>query len=421
MISKTQWKQWWRLGLPLLLAWSLAWLLGMAILAKIAIDLRAERRDADLNTQLALYATTVYGLTWFDAQGSFHDELLKLEPDVYPAPYDIWVVEPATTPIKHLAPSKPRFALSDFSFLLAAVMSEKRKIYHNGIDAQGAAYRLYAIPTYSDQTTETTPKAMVIVVADPLPGEAAYQGFVRRIVLAALVLGIMGLLVGLGLTYWSLRPAWASLRQRERFLSATAHELRTPVAALRSICESGQRGDEAPALALTRMSGLLHTASHTLEDLLLFARLDAGATLERQAVRLDLLVETLLPEDDSVLLEANTSVVHLDPRLASVVIRNLLENARKHGSQAGKPIIRVQVTGSQVRVEDQGTGFPAALLARKQTDFVISPSQGGSGLGLAIVNMIVSLHGGTLRLENKPDGGARVTVNFQARGSASSK
>lgn len=414
MIKQRQWRQWLKLGLPLLLAWSLAWLLGMAVLAKVAIDLRAERRDADLDTQLALYATTVYGLTWFDAQGVFHDELLKLEPDVYPAPYDIWVVEPATTAINHLAPVKPRFALSDFSFLNSAVMGERHKVYHEGVDAQGLAYRLYAIPTYSDQTTETTPKAMVIVVADPQPGQAAYQSFVRRIVLAALVLGVMGLLLGLGLTYWSLRPAWASLRQRERFLSATAHELRTPVAALRSICESAQRGDEAPQRALTRMHALLGTASHTLEDLLLFARLDAGATLERQAVRLDLLVETLLPEDDSVLLEAKASIVHLDPRLASVVVRNLLENARKHGSQAGKSIIKVWVADAQVIVEDQGAGFPAALLARKQSDFVISPSQGGSGLGLAIVNMIVRLHGGALRLENKPEGGARVTVSFQA-------
>lgn len=414
LISKSQWKQWWRLGLPLLLAWSLAWLLGMAVLAKVAIDLRAERRDADLDTQLALYATTVYGLTWFDAQGVFHDELLKLEPDVYPAPYDIWVVEPASIPIHHLAPSKPRFALSDFSFLHSAVMEEKRKVYLNGVDAQGAAYRLYAMPTYSDQMTETAPKAMVIVVADPLPGEAAYQAFVQQIVLAALGLGITGLLVGLGLTYWSLRPAWASLHQRERFLSATAHELRTPVAALRGICESAQRGDEAPQQALTRMEGLLRTASHTLEDLLLFARLDAGTTLERQAVRLDLLVESLLPEDDSVLLEASTSIIHLDPRLASVAVRNLLENARKYGSQTNKPLIKVRVANGQVTVEDQGVGFPAALLARKQTDFVISPSQGGSGLGLAIVNMIVRLHGGVLRLENKPEGGARVTVSFQA-------
>jgi hypothetical protein len=66
------------------------------------------------------------------------------------------------------------------------------------------------------------------------------------------------------------------------------------------------------------METLLRSASHTLEDLLLFARLDAGATLERQPVRLDLLVETLLPDDDSVRFVATASVVNLDPRLASV-------------------------------------------------------------------------------------------------------
>jgi signal transduction histidine kinase len=400
-----------RLGIPLLVAWSVAWLLGIAILANVAINQRAERRDADLDTQLALYATAVYGLTWFD-DGGFHDELLRLETDWQPAPYDLWVIAPANPPVQHLAPPQPRFAIADFSFLIPEVMGQARKVYRDGVDTKGQAYRLYAIPTYTDQANDAAPKAMVIVVADPVPGQVAYQAFVRRIWLTALALGVIGLLVGTALTYWSLRPAFAALQQRERFLSATAHELRTPVAALRSICESAQRGDEAPHLALTRMETLLRSASHTLEDLLLFARLDAGATLERQPVRLDLLVETLLPDDDSVRFVATASVVNLDPRLASVAVRNLIENARKYGQRDGVAHITVTVSGAQVVVEDQGKGFSEALLTRRETDFVISPTQGGTGLGLAIVNMVARLHGGALRLENRAEGGARVTVNF---------
>jgi signal transduction histidine kinase len=51
-------------------------------------------------------------------------------------------------------------------------------------------------------------------------------------------------------------------------------------------------------------------------------------------------------------------------------------------------------------------------LARRETDFALSPTQGGTGLGLAIVNMVARLHGGALRLENRVEGGARVTVSF---------
>lgn len=402
-----------RLGIPLMLAWSLAWLVGISILAKVAVDLRAELRETNLDTELALYATSVYGLTWFDESGAFHDEILRLEPDLMNAPYDIWVIEPAATPITHLAPKRPRFTEPDIRPLIPEVMGKAQDVYRDGQDAKGAAYRLHAIPTYLDQGETSTPKAMIVVVADPTPGQAAYHAFVQRIVLAAIALGGVGLLVGLGLTRWSLRPALDSLRQRERFLAATAHELRTPVAALRSICESAQRGDEAPAIALQRMEGLLHSTSHTLEDLLLFARLEAGATLERQPVRLDLLVETLLPDDDSIALRAEASVVNLDPRLAAVAVRNLLENARKYGSQADEPaVISISVQGAQVVVEDHGAGFSAALLNRKAADFDISPSQSDSGLGLAIVNMVARLHGGALRLENRLEGGARVTITF---------
>lgn len=401
-----------RLGIPLLLAWGIAWLLGIAILAKVAIDLRAELRETDLDTELSLYATAVYGLTRFDQQGKFHDEMLRSEHDLLDAPYDIWVVEPGNPPTHHFTPVHPRFKLTDFTQLQSTTMGQGQDIYLDGKDSDGKPYRLYAIPTFLGQGDTSIPKAMIITVADPIPGQVAYQVFVQRIVGASALLGILGLLVGVGLTALSLRPVLASLRQRERFLAATAHELRTPVAALRSICESAQRGDEAPQLALTRMDGLLSSATHTLEDLLLFARLDAGASLNRQPVRLDLLVETLLPDDNSVTLDAAVTVVHLDPRLVTVAVRNLLENARKHGVTSAQAYIHVTVVGAQVTVEDQGKGFSADLLARREIDFALSPTEGGTGLGLAIVNMVARLHGGALRLENRAGGGTRVTVSF---------
>lgn len=398
-------------GLPLLLAWSLAWLSGISILANIAIDQRDALLKNDLDTELALYATTVYGLTWFDENGAFHTETLRLENDFQDAPYDIQVVEPGNPPIQHLSPARPRFDIPDFSHLYATVLGQGQSVYLDGKDTNGSPYRLHAIPTFMDQGDTNKPKAMIITLADPGPWQASYQTFVHQIIRASLLLGALGLLVGGGLSWWSLRPAFASLRQRERFIAATAHELRTPLAALRSINESALQGDEPPQQALARMHDLLQNTSHTVDDLLLFARLDAGMELQRQPTRLDLLAETLLPENSAVRLEAEASIANIDPRLASVAMRNLIANARRHSSAAEQDI-QIHITGASVTVTDSGKGFPAELLTHRQHDFTLSPSTGGHGLGLAITNLIMRLHGGELRLENLHPHGARATLVF---------
>lgn len=400
-----------RIAIPLALAWSLAWLIGIAALAKVALELRAELSQSDVDTQLALYATSTYGLTWFDATGAFHDEVFKLEPDLLNAPVDIWVVKPTAPQAVYLAPSRAQFALQDFAFLSAPVMQQQQKIYRDGVDANGSAYRLYAIPTYLDQAGNTTPKAMIVVVADPKPSQRAYQHFVRQLLLATLALGIVGLIVGVGLTRWSLQPVQASLQQRERFLSATAHELRTPIAALRSISESAQRGDEAPERALLRMQGPLAETQHTLENLLLFARLEAGLVLDRQPVRLDLLVESLLPEDSAIQLHATASVAQVDIRLASVAIRNLIANAQRYAGHDDSAI-SVIITGASVTVSDKGNGFPPEVLARQDEAFAIVHSVKGNGLGLAIVSMVARLHGGRLLLSNVSPQGAQAILQF---------
>lgn len=403
-----------RLGLPIFAVWVLVWSLGITALAWVAVDLRDELRETDLDSELALYATAVYGLTWFDEQGQFHDEILRLESDIAAAPYDIWVLEPESVPdqfIQHYAPAQPRFQTVDFSALPAIVMGRAQDVYQDGVDAAGNSYRLHAIPTFMGQGETEKAKAMVVVVADPQPGVVAYQDFVQRILLVSVALGMVGLLLGVALTSWSLRPVLSSLRQRERFISATAHELRTPLAALRSMNDSARQGDEVPEKALQQMSGVLQQASDTVDDLLLFARLDAGAGLQCELLRLDLLAEMLLPEDDSIHFVADESVVNADPRLVRVAIRNLLENARKH-SHAAEQGITLSVSGATVTVTDQGNGFPVELLQRQKRDFVLSPSQGGSGLGLAIVNLIARLHGGSLTLANQQPQGAKVILTL---------
>jgi signal transduction histidine kinase len=233
--------------------------------------------------------------------------------------------------------------------------------------------------------------------------------FTARTLLLMLLLGAVGVGVGLLLAGRSLRPMVATLAQRERFVAAAAHELRTPLASLQAVCDSARGGDEPAAVALERIAPLIRHLGALVDELLLFARLEAGAAeLERSKLRLDLLVEAQLPDDGSVTLHAEECTVEADSRLLEVAVKILVENARHHGAAPGP--VRVIVRAGSVVVEDSGPGFPAAILEISRRPFALAPSSSGGGIGLATAQMIARMHGGWLELGNPPDGGARATL-----------
>jgi signal transduction histidine kinase len=103
-------------------------------------------------------------------------------------------------------------------------------------------------------------------------------------------------------------------------------------------------------------------------------------------------------------------------RLLRRVIRNLLENARRYG--AGEISVELGSADGQatVRVNDRGPGVPAALRERIFEPFYRLPGaserNGGVGLGLALVKSITERHGGTVRGEDRPGGGASFVVRL---------
>ena len=396
-----------RLLLSLTLAWALAWAAGIGLFAAIAVQLSGELRARELDSSLELSATAVYGLAWFDRDDVFHAELLLREDNLLNGDFDIWVIAPGEPTAVQLAPEDARFELS-LDAIAAEVVATETAVVLDGLDHRGSPYRLRADPIFGDD--DDVARAAVIVVGDPQPGQAAHSAFLRSLALAASVLGLVGLIVGASLARWSIRPLEASLRQREEFLIAAAHELRTPVAALQGVCDSASAGDEAAGVALERVSSLVSRTAQVVDDLLIFARLEAGSqALERQKLRLDLLVETCLPEESAIDLDAVPSVVDADPRLVRVAIRNLIENARTHGP-CDDSQIHITVSGGTVRVEDEGVGFRPQVLAVLQQSPRLAPSSRGTGLGLAIVRRIAALHGGSLQLGNRPSGGASATL-----------
>ncbi|MEM7247743.1 MAG: ATP-binding protein [Acidobacteriota bacterium] len=394
--------------ISLSLTWFVTWSLGVGLLAVVAVGLNERLLRQDLDSRLALEATAAYGLAYFDAEGVFHDELLQLDAELFEDLGDLWILVPGSPPVVHLAPEDPLLPAEALADVVARVVADETDHLGDLSGADGSLLRVHAMPTYRDGVQEPA-HAAIVVVADPGPPARAHAAFARKITFLSLGIGALGIVVGLLLARWSLRPAIQALTRGERFLVATAHELRTPVASLLATCESGLAGDEPADRALERAARLATRTGEAVDQLLLHARLDAGhAELRRQPLRLDLLVEACCPETDEVVLETTESIVEADEVLVRVAVRNLLDNALAQSD--GPP--RVTVHDTTIVVEDDGPGYPAVILELARGPFAAAPSSGGAGIGLATCKMIAELHGGDLILTNRPEGGARAVLEL---------
>lgn len=213
-------------------------------------------------------------------------------------------------------------------------------------------------------------------------------------------------------------------RQRQ-FVADAAHELRSPLAALRTQLEVATRHPgqiDAKTLGADLLADTVRL-SRLVDDLLHIARLDANPHPHRQAVDLDdLLLEEVRRASGRGHRIDTTGVfagrVLGDPHSLSRVMQNLLDNALRHA--ASTVALQLDATESTVTliVADDGPGIPAADRDRvferfTRLDDARNRDAGGSGLGLAIVRDVVTAHGGRVHVEgNHP--GARFTVVLPA-------
>jgi two-component system, OmpR family, sensor kinase len=216
----------------------------------------------------------------------------------------------------------------------------------------------------------------------------------------------------------------AFARQRE-FVSDASHELRSPLTAIRGQLEVLGRAEQPTPAEVRRVQELtmaeLGRVERLVEDLLSLARLDEGERLEARALELAPLLRDLADSGSGCELERPLAAGRLeaDPDLIAQVVRNLLENARRHAGPGGRVSLSARARGGAltVSVDDDGPGIPPSERERVFDRFHRSEAardrgSGGSGLGLAISRSIVELHGGRIWAEQSPLGGARISFEL---------
>lgn len=242
----------------------------------------------------------------------------------------------------------------------------------------------------------------------------------------------------------ALNDLLASVRQnvdaQKRFIADAAHQLRTPLAGLKSQTELALDAVDDPALAarlaLVRQSAM--RSAHLVDRLLMLARAEPEAAMIREQNALDVVafVRGIVAEAVPRALRAGADLgmneateaadeahdpsapplrVLANALLLGEALNNVIDNAIEYAGAGSEITVRVRRTAdaAEVVVSDDGPGIPAGERARVFERFVRLTDQGlGCGLGLAIVKEIVERHGGTVTLEDAVPHGLRVVLRL---------
>jgi two-component system OmpR family sensor kinase/two-component system sensor histidine kinase QseC len=222
-----------------------------------------------------------------------------------------------------------------------------------------------------------------------------------------------------------LQKAFAA---QQVFLSDVAHELRSPLTALRLQSQLLERAPDEPARleARTRLAAAIERASHLVEQLLSLARSnprEAAVSFERvdlaavAAAALTDCHELAQSREIELGLDTDGPLPLAGDRVAlHALLRNLIDNAVRYTQPGGSVQVRTAAGAERatVTVTDNGPGIPADERGRVFDRFYrrAETAQAGTGLGLAIVKAVAERHRAEVRLEDAPGGGLRVTVSF---------
>ncbi|PZR64505.1 MAG: hypothetical protein DLM71_02930 [Chloroflexi bacterium] len=267
------------------------------------------------------------------------------------------------------------------------------------------------------------------LVPEPTSEQAARHAYASTIgaIILALVLADGIVIIAVSLVAYhlagrTLRPIQQALDRQRRFVADASHEMRNPLAAIRSTAESALQagiGADQRGVALQRIVDASERLSVLTDDLLLMARSERGlldpvlepvdlslvaaeAVQELRALRPDSLVTPNLTPD---------LLVRADEQQLTRIIGNLLDNAIRHGG-GGTVELRTRELNGEATLEviDHGPGIAESDLERIFEPFYrVRPRDGaakGTGLGLAIGAELARRNGGRLTAVSRPGAGA---------------
>jgi signal transduction histidine kinase len=213
-------------------------------------------------------------------------------------------------------------------------------------------------------------------------------------------------------------------RRRRELLADVAHELRTPLQAIRGSVEGMLDGlYPADAEHLRPVLERTELMARLLEDLRTLSMAEAGVlelhreTVDPRAIAEDGAMAFREAADrrwvalDTVVAPGAPATVEADPVRLDEILANLLANAIRHAPAGGHVAVTVSGDGGRgvvFEVEDDGVGIPPDQLPNVFDRFVTSADAGGTGLGLAIAKRLVEAHGGAIEAIAPPSGGTRV-------------
>ncbi|HAJ35470.1 MAG TPA: hypothetical protein DCL15_07235 [Chloroflexi bacterium] len=231
--------------------------------------------------------------------------------------------------------------------------------------------------------------------------------------------------------------AEASVRAKNDFLATVSHELRTPLSSMIGLAEALLGEGYGPlteqqrrSLTTIVQSGEQLTA--IVSEVLALSRLEADAvTLNRESTSIDEICQSALhsvqgtrpPTAPPLLytIEPADLMLEVDPRYLREILIHLLRNAVKFTPPDRRIGLTVTVLPEQSSVQfivwDEGIGIEPEALAClfrpfSQVETGLARRYGGLGIGLAIVHHLVTLHGGSIRVESKPGAGSRFIVSL---------
>ncbi len=222
-------------------------------------------------------------------------------------------------------------------------------------------------------------------------------------------------------------------KRKDEFLATLAHELRNPLAPIRTGLAIINKNPASPQAAKARemMERQLSHMVRLVDDLLDVSRITSGRlTLKRETVSVQSVIETAVEASKPYMDAAGHTLavkgvdervkIYCDPTRVAQTISNILNNAAKYTPDGGHIALRAHTENSflEIEVRDNGLGIPPDMLDHVfdlfgQVNRTLDRAQGGLGIGLALVKSLVHLHGGEVWVESSGVGrGSAFTIKL---------